>query len=164
MIDENQLETNVGPPPLKEYQDMRVIVPRSLPSVFTLLTALVALPAQAGVTLPNGAADACTGPVDTETGEPSCHAVLDTASGKVNIQYEMRHGKAVLEGDITLPASVHASGGLSTEAVGVGNATRRFQLGSLWPRGIVYYRYDSTVGAALKATIARLCAELGVNP
>ncbi len=118
-----------------------------------LTTALLALPAQAGVTLPNRGGT-CPEPVDTETGEPNCSAVLETSAGLVPVKYEVLRGKVVVEGDMTVPAaSVRTGGGVSTEAVGVGSAVRRFQMGNLWPRGIVYYRYDASVGAALKATI-----------
>lgn len=80
-------------------------------------------------------------------------AILATSAGEMPIVVQMKDGRAIFEGDIELP--LDAEGNVRTQSFGNSNATRRFSLGALWPRGIVYYRYDATVGTALKATIVK---------
>lgn len=105
---------------------------------------------------PGGAAAQGADAVDVgraESGEVRT-GVLTLPSGDMAITYELHNGKAIFEGDITLPlATEDGEEGVRVKSFGVANATRRFGMGNIWPSGFVYYRFDATIGAALKATI-----------
>ncbi len=113
---------------------------------------LFSLPSLAALAAGIAACGAAPDASDEETQDANL-ALLDTGAGVIPVSYEVKSGRAVIEGDILLRDDTELRGELATRSVGVANATRRYSIGSAWPTGIVYYRYDSTVGAALKGTI-----------
>jgi hypothetical protein len=88
------------------------------------------------------------------TRAPLHKGVIQTPHGSRDIEYEVRDGRAIFEGDIVL-GKVDEKGGLTTQSAGDADASRRFNVGLLWPNGQVYYRYDPSINSSTRAVIQK---------
>ena len=76
---------------------------------------------------------------------------LSTATGSVPITYEVRNGLAFLDDDILLGDA--ETQGTRPRGVAIGNDKTNFNVGALWPSGVIPYSLDGDLGSALNQTI-----------